>query len=290
MPITYDDKRIYLDDNPPARSQFRVGRRDPVRSVIVVHTAESGTDLTGPDLKAESVAGFIVRRSTPGSYHLLGDADSIIRLIRFENEAFHDRTGSNRWAIGISLAMNAGDWPTLPEHRRQQFVATAAEMAVIAGSWLADRGVGWPEPVLLTKQQSDRSDASGFISHGRRDPGRRSDPGVAFPWLDFFEQYRRRAPAGVFTPDSGSEIIVPEQRMTWEEVQQALNDAGFDAGTVDGDPWTKTRAAFREALTAAQDPKLPDGLDLEALIRKAAKYDRIFEGVKGIRESLGLGI
>ena len=32
---------IYLEDNPPARSQFRVGRRDPVKSVIVVHTADA---------------------------------------------------------------------------------------------------------------------------------------------------------------------------------------------------------------------------------------------------------
>ncbi|MEL6983709.1 MAG: N-acetylmuramoyl-L-alanine amidase, partial [Actinomycetota bacterium] len=108
---------IYLEDNPPARSQFRVGRRDPVKSVIVVHTAESGTDLSGPDAKAEGVASFIRGRSDAGSYHLIGDSDSIIQLIRFDNEAFHDRTGSNRWAIGISLAMNAADWSGLPAAR-----------------------------------------------------------------------------------------------------------------------------------------------------------------------------
>ena len=173
-----------------ARSQFRVGRRDPVKPIIVVHTAESGTDRSGADPKAENVANFIRGRSTAGSYHLVGDADSIIQLIRFDNEAFHDRTGSNRWAIGISLAMNAGDWPSLSASRRAEFVATAGQMAAIAARWLRDRGLELPEPRLLTKTESDRLDASGFISHARRDPTRRSDPGAGFPWTSFFAAYQ----------------------------------------------------------------------------------------------------
>ncbi len=182
---------IYLEQNPPARSQFRVGRRDPVKSVIVVHTAEGGTDRSGSDNQAENVANFIRNRNTAGSYHLLGDADTIIQLVRFDNEAFQDGTGSNRWAIGISLAMNAADWPTLTTGRRTEFTTTAAQMAVIAARWLSDRGLAVPEAQRLTKAQSDRSDASGFISHARRDPTRRSDPGAGFPWSDFFRVYRQ---------------------------------------------------------------------------------------------------
>ncbi len=192
---------IYLEDNPPARSQFRVGRRDPVKSVIVVHTAESGTDRSGADAKAEGVASFIQRRSDAGSYHLLGDADSIIQLIRFDNEAFHDRTGSNRWAIGISLAMNAADWPSLTSSRRNEFVVTAGQMAAIAAVWLRDRGLDLPQPRLLTKAESDRLDASGFISHARRDPSRRTDPGPAFPWSSFFAAYQEALSNGGFEPD-----------------------------------------------------------------------------------------
>ena len=192
---------IYLEDNPPVRSQFRVGRRDPVKPVIVVHTAESGTDRTGPDPKAENVANFIRGRSTAGSYHLIGDADSIIQLIRFENEAFHDRTGSNRWAIGISLAMNAADWPSLTTSRRNQFVDTAGQMAAIAAFWLRDRGLELPEPRLLTKAESDRLGASGFISHARRDPTRRSDPGAGFPWTSFFAAYQQALSDGGEEPD-----------------------------------------------------------------------------------------
>jgi hypothetical protein len=192
---------ISLEDNPPVRGQFRVGRRDPVKPVIVVHTAESGTDRSGPDPKAEGVASFIRNRTDPGSYHLIGDADSIIQLIRFDNEAYHDRTGSNRWSIGISLAMNAADWPSLSGTRREELVATAGQMAAIAATWLKGRGLQVPEPRLLTKVESDRLDATGFISHARRDPSRRSDPGAGFPWTDFFRSYQQALTDGGIEPD-----------------------------------------------------------------------------------------
>ncbi len=187
---------IYLEDNPPTRSQFLTGRRDPVKSVIVVHTAESGTDPSGADTKAEGVASFIRTRSTAGSYHMIGDSDSILQLIRFENEAFHDGTGSNRWSIGISLAMNAADWSSISASRSQELTATAAQMAAIAARWLNDRGLPLPAPRLLTKVQSDLTNASGFISHARRDPTRRTDPGPDFPWTEFFRLYQQQLSDG----------------------------------------------------------------------------------------------
>ncbi|MGI9599374.1 MAG: N-acetylmuramoyl-L-alanine amidase, partial [Acidimicrobiales bacterium] len=159
--------------------------------MIVVHTAEGGTDFSGPDPKAENVANFIRTRSNPGSYHLLGDSDSIIQLVRFENEAFQDGTGSNRWAIGISVSMNAADWPNISASRRTEFTTSAAQMAAIAANWLDERGLPVPAARLLTKSESDRADASGFISHARRDPTRRSDPGAGFPWSDFFRSYQQ---------------------------------------------------------------------------------------------------
>lgn len=197
---------IYLEDNRPARSQFRTGRRDPVKSVIVVHTAESGTDASGPDTKAEGVANFIRTRSTAGSYHMIGDADSILQLIRFENEAFHDGTGSNRWSIGISLAMNAADWSSISASRRRELTETAAQMAVIAARWLNDRGLALPAPRLLTKVQSDVSTASGFISHARRDPTRRTDPGANFPWSEFFRLYQQQLSDGGVEPPRETRI------------------------------------------------------------------------------------
>ena len=43
--------------------------------------------------------------------------------------------------------------------------------------------------MLLSKTESDQTNASGFISHARRDPSRRTDPGPDFPWADFFDRY-----------------------------------------------------------------------------------------------------
>ena len=264
---------IYLEDNPPVRSQFRVGRRDPVKPVIVVHTAESGTDTAGPDPKAENVASFIRTRSTAGSYHLIGDRDSIIQLIRFENEAYHDRTGSNRWAISISLAMNAADWPGLSTTRRAELTTTAGQMAAIAARWLADRGLGIPEPVLLTKAESDRSDASGFTSHARRDPTRRTDPGAGFPWTDFFRRYQQALSDGGLEPDRDtlirqlqSLVGVTPDGIVGPLTRAALNrnwlghDAGFDPSVADtfvNNPrvieWAQARVNARDGFAIAVD-------------------------------------
>ncbi len=264
---------IYLEDNPPARSQFRVGRRDPLKSVIVVHTAESGTDVAGPDPKAEAVARFIQGRPTAGSYHLIGDRDSIIQLVRFDNEAFHDRTGSNRWSIGISLAMNAADWPNIPSSARDQLVATAGQMAAIAAVWMKDRGLALPEPRLLTKAESDRSDASGFISHARRDPTRRTDPGRQFPWSDFFQRYQQALSDGGNEPDRDTLIrqlqslagatpdgIVGPETMAALNDNWLGNDASFDPSVADtfvNNPrlveWVQTRINAREGFALTVD-------------------------------------
>ncbi len=245
---------VFLEQNPPARSQWREGRRDPVKSVIEVHTAQSGTDRQGPDEKAEAVAGFISRRSSAGSYHLVGDADSIIQLVRFENEAFHDRTGSNRWSIAISLAMNAADWPTLTPTRRAELVDTAGQMAAIAAEWLIEQGLSVPAARLLTKAESDRPDASGFISHARRDPARRSDPGDHFPWDDFFAAYQRHL-NGTSAGQKGTPVSDDLTKLSLSELTERLQRLalahGADLGRwgADGD-WGPTTA--RETLAAYQ--------------------------------------
>lgn len=182
---------IYLEQNPPAQTQFR-GRRQSVRPVIVVHTAETSGSPVVPDSRAENTANFIRSRGDFGSYHMLGDLDSIIQLVRFENAAFHDGTGSNEWSIGISLAMRAGDWPGLDANTRNQYVRVMAQMAALAANWFESQGVGKPAARQLTLGESNLSTASGFIAHATRDPGRRSDPGAAFPWTDFLNEYASR--------------------------------------------------------------------------------------------------
>lgn len=182
---------IYLESNPPTMQQFRP-RRASVRPVIVVHTAETGGTAGPPDGRAEGTANFIRTRSEFGSYHLVGDTDSIIQLVRFENTAYHDGTGSNDWSVGISLAMRADDWPGLDSVTRTRLVNTAAQMAGMAAEWMQTQGVGKPAPVRLSKIESDANGASGFIAHGDRDPGRRTDPGASFPWTEFLAAYDNR--------------------------------------------------------------------------------------------------
>lgn len=177
----------YLDDHPPARTQFRQRYATPT-GLIVVHTAESMLDTIGEDTGAEGVADFIRRRADPGSYHRLVDSDSIVALVRFEMAAYGDGTGSNEFAIHLSFACRAADWPGMDPARREAFLVNGARAAREAATWLErEHGVTVPAR-RVTRTQSDQG-VAGFISHGERDPGRRTDPGPGFPWDRFLTLY-----------------------------------------------------------------------------------------------------
>jgi hypothetical protein len=188
---------VYLEQHKPARSQYRTPRRAKPSGVIVVHTAESVMDTIGPDTGAESVAAFIARRSDPGSYHTLVDSDSRVRLVRFDAEAYGDGTGSNPHACHISAACRTTDWATMSPERRAGFVRQLAIAAADYATWLRrEHNVVIPA-VRVNRAQSDLR-VPGFISHGERDPERRSDPGKDFSWDAFLAAYaaemKRRAP------------------------------------------------------------------------------------------------
>lgn len=178
----------YLRRHKPARSQYRSPRRldrSPLpgrcTGLVVLHTAESILDTVGPDTGAENVARYMVTRTTPGSYHDLADADSNLTLVRYADEAYQDGTGSNPYALSISFALKAADWPRLSPARRAAFLEQGAAAFARQQAWLdAHR---YPRTLLrrVTRAQS-AAGASGFVTHGDRDPGRRSDPGAAFPW------------------------------------------------------------------------------------------------------------
>jgi hypothetical protein len=179
----------YLIDHPPRRTQFKA-RGTTISGVVVLHTAESLPDFDGPDVGAEGVARFIQGRGEPGSYHWLADSDSLIDLVPMrEYQAYGDGTGSNSHAIHISAATQAHRWSGLPDWWVDATVENMALAAHKASSLLEDvHGVRIPAR-RVTKAESDRR-VEGFIAHGTRDPGRRSDPGEEFPWSLFFEVYR----------------------------------------------------------------------------------------------------
>lgn len=178
----------YLDDHPNPNLAQQRPRRDRESGVIVVHTAESALDTIGEDTGAEGVARYIGTRTSYGSYHRLADSDSVVPVARFDMTTYGDGTGSNDHAIHISFACRAADWPHMSPERRAAFIRNGAKAAAEANAWLAEhRGITVP-PRRISRAQSDQR-VPGFISHGERDPGRRTDPGPAFPWADFIEQY-----------------------------------------------------------------------------------------------------
>lgn len=179
---------IYLIDHPPAVRQYRSPRRERPSGVVVVHTAESLADQTGPDFGAEATAAFIARRTNFGSYHDLVDSDTRIQLVRYSDEAFHDATGSNPHSYGVSAAAQAAKWLTYDSAWRTATVDNMARSAARYSRWLMDqRGIIIPAR-RITRAESEAR-IPGFISHAERDPDRRTDPGKTFPWAFFISRY-----------------------------------------------------------------------------------------------------
>jgi hypothetical protein len=177
----------YLIDHPPAQRQFRPRAAKP-SGVIVVHTAESTPDWVGHDTGAENVAAFIARRSDYGSYHDLCDSDSIVNLVPYDQAAYHDGTGSNDHSYGVSAATQAHKWSEAPREWREATVRNMARAAARYARWLkTNHGIDVPARRISRPKSEAR--VPGFISHGERDPGRRTDPGNEFPWQDFLNYY-----------------------------------------------------------------------------------------------------
>lgn len=178
----------YLDDHPNRNLAQQRPRRDQVSGVIVKHTAESALDTIGDDTGAEGVARYISERTSYGSYHVVVDSDSIVQVARFDMTTYGDGTGSNDHAIHISYACRAADWPSMSAERKAAFIRNGAQAAANAAEWVkANRDIEIPAR-RITRPQSDAK-VPGFISHGERDPGRRTDPGPAFPWDLFIDTY-----------------------------------------------------------------------------------------------------
>jgi len=178
----------YLQDHPPRRSQFRAKRRQKPSGVTVLHTAENVMDTVGVDTGAESVAAFIAGRSDPGSYHDLVDKDSALQLVPYESEAYHDGTGSNPHSLSISWAIPASAWPHLSPADRAALLRQGAVAFKRQQAWL--RAQGRPlTPLRRISRAQSAAGVPGFITHGERDPDRRSDPGGRpdrFPWDEWF--------------------------------------------------------------------------------------------------------
>ena len=178
----------WLDDHPPARSQFRRLRRSHPSGVVVVHTAENTPDFVAFDGGAEAVANFIRTRSDPGSYHDLSDSDSTINLVAYDCEAFHDGTGSNPHSYGVSMATRADVWPFAPREWREATTRNAARASARYARWLK-KNFGIDIPARRISRHDSEQRKPGFLAHAQRDPERRTDPGEGFQWDLFLDTY-----------------------------------------------------------------------------------------------------
>lgn len=156
-----------------------------VPRAVTLHSTESFADLDGPDTGAENVANWFQTNDTFALYHTLVDYDSILKVVpagldgTVVHTAFH-AAGYNSFTLGVSMALRADSWPTLPEHYKTQVLRNAAKETA---ALLVRHNL---PPILRTKAEIDAG-AKGVTGHGILDPGYRSDPGAQFPWPRFMQ-------------------------------------------------------------------------------------------------------
>ena len=263
-PVTDETRRIATNPVP----QKRTGRRARIVPVIVIHTAESGVDLTGKDTKAEAVVNYITHRTNHGSYHRISDRDSRHRLVDFGDEAFHCRGRVNHWSIGIASAIDAEAWPELDHVDRAAYINNLADDCVDAIEYFEAAGLTYDNQLLARQDlgewaggrfvrtpAAENGEVSGLIGHGHIDYTRRTDPGVRFPWNDLLAAIdARRA-----RPSFAEKV---EQTRSVRSLQLAINIEAarygtFDPVALDGAYGPKTAAALAAAITATQAKETP---------------------------------
>lgn len=262
----------WLDDHPPARDQFRCPRREKPSGVCVIHTAENTPDFVAFDGGAEAVASFIRGRSTPGSYHDLCDSDSCINLVAYTCEAYQDGTGSNPHAWGGSVATRADTWPLAPKAWRDGAIRQLAGAAARYARWVKiTHGITVPARRINRAQSEARM--PGFISHAERDPGRRSDPGAAFPWAQFLDEYARAMGTkedDAMTPED-REWIADQLRGELRRVLQFLT-AGEGNTLTGGQPWTDEALTLPDLLAEFGRPGSKPRVAMQEMSRRGVNW------------------
>ncbi len=209
---------FYLLDNPPASRQFWPSRNAPMTGGVVLHTTEG----VGGDDSAENTAGFISRRSDPGSYHAICDWNSTVYLMPDDYTAFGVATpnyNSRCWMIALackSSELDINDWAT-------NVMIDRAGLAIVE-FW---RRNGFDPAECNDWIGTDVLNRAGLCQHGEAQPRDRSDAFVGHPQqfglgLLLLEAISRHA--GVFTPAPPPEPIpAPLPDLGW--IADALNSA-----------------------------------------------------------------
>lgn len=188
-----------LDNAQPNTQQWGYPRRgSKLSGTAILHTAECAMDHVGEDMSGENCANFIRTRSDYGSYHVLVDSDSIIWMAPWEYETWQD-SQTNPWAVGISAAVQADYWHTIPADRRDRIYRNMATAAADFVTYMKSKGI--TVPIRRISGAEARAGVPGFCAHG--DSGiDRHDPGAGFDWNLFFK-YTTQALGGAITTKTG---------------------------------------------------------------------------------------
>jgi peptidoglycan hydrolase-like protein with peptidoglycan-binding domain len=167
----------YLIDNPPASKQFWPSRNNKLSGGVVIHTTEGA----GGDTAAENTAGFISRRSDPGSYHMIVDTDSSVAMMPDDYVAFGVAASgfnSTCWMIAIAAQSAALD-PNSPY--------TQAEVDRLGAEIVA----------FWQRNDINIAEASQFIGEGVKDRPGLAHHGDVQPW-DRSDAWSRREDRWIF--------------------------------------------------------------------------------------------
>lgn len=205
-----------LDNAQPNTQQWGYPRRgSSLSGTCIIHTAECAMDFDGADSSAENCANFIRTRSGYGSYHTLVDSDSIIEMVPYEYEAWQD-SETNPWAVGLSAAVQADNWHTIPVDRRDRIYRNLATAAADFVTYMATKGI--TVPLRRITGQEARNRVPGFCAHG--DSGiDRHDPGAQFDWALFFKYTSQALGGAAITPQS---TTIKEDTLSAAEVNQII--------------------------------------------------------------------
>ena len=239
----------YLLDNANRVRQYGSTRRKTRHGgiptgAIILHCVQGVSDLSGPDTSAENTARWIARDSTrQASYHTITDRDSIVRMLPFNMEAWHDTT-SNNYSIGISVNWVVEDLPRMTKEQRYQYYEQFAIAVLEAVEWLKKtRNITVPLDRMLTRAEVVAG-KPGISTHGRMDPGRRSDPFGApdnAVEREFLAYLRKKAnkesvvEAIVPTPPTPAPPVIQEQSWTNQPNGSRVFPRTYAALLVDGD-------------------------------------------------------
>ncbi len=188
------DHRLYLSDGKAVLLRRSPNHGDVISpEYLVIHYTAGAS--------AESSIQWLLNPVAKASAHLLvARSGSITQLVPFDRAAWHagqsrwaGRSGLNRWSIGIELD-NAGELVRHPDGWRTKWGRPVNSADVVEAAHKYGGPVtGWhtyTQEQLETAQEAAATLVSHYglkdvVGHDDIAPGRKTDPGPAFPMSSF---------------------------------------------------------------------------------------------------------